>query len=80
VKEYRAALARGVDSDHITAGAKRYADERRGEPAKFTKLPATWLRKGCYDDQPDPEPPPGADGEYHPYQNPIDDSVYDEKW
>lgn len=58
VKEYRAAIARGADRDRITAGAKAYAAERKGQQAQYTKLPATWLRKGCYDDEPDPQPGP----------------------
>jgi hypothetical protein len=29
----------------------RYAAERRGEDPRFTKHPATWLRKGCWSDE-----------------------------
>jgi len=82
VKEYRAAIARGADPDRIAAGAKAYAIERKGQPAQYTKLPATWLRKGCYDDEPDPEPAPGerpplraVSGGYQPHRQP-DPSVY----
>lgn len=83
VKEYRAAIARGADPDRITAGAKAYAIERRTEPAKFTKLAATWLRKGGYDDEPDPEPvagPAQGSGGHEPYSNPADQSRYHEDY
>ncbi len=38
-------------AEQITAGAKRYAEARRGEDPKFTKHPATWLNAGCWDDE-----------------------------
>lgn len=48
----------------ITAGAKRYADERAGQNPQYTKQPATWLNQGCWEDDPAPrtrEQPSGAD-------------------
>jgi DNA-binding transcriptional ArsR family regulator len=50
---WKKAVKDGVDPDHITAGATAYARERHGEDPKYTKFPATWLNKGCYDDEPD---------------------------
>jgi DNA-binding transcriptional ArsR family regulator len=50
-----AAIERGADPQHIIAAAKTYAHERMGQDAQFTKYPATWLNKGCYDDEPDPQ-------------------------
>lgn len=76
VKEYRAAIGRGADPEHITAGAKRYAEERKGKDPQYTKLPATWLRKGCYDDEPDPEPT--ANDGYQPFRNPTNQDDYDQ--
>jgi hypothetical protein len=36
----------------VLAGAMRYAAERSGQDSKFTKHPATWLRAGCWADEP----------------------------
>jgi hypothetical protein len=47
----RAFAAAGVDPELLIAGAKRYANERAGEDPKFTKHPATWLNKGCWEDE-----------------------------
>lgn len=38
--------------DRIIAGAYRYAQERYDQDEQFTKHPATWLNKGCWDDEP----------------------------
>jgi hypothetical protein len=78
LKEWRAAVEAGADPEHIKAGAQRYAHERKGQDAKFTKFPATWLRKGCFDDEPDPEPPPQSGTGHQTYRNATDDSVWDE--
>jgi hypothetical protein len=48
------AFARAVryaPANEIIQGAMRYAVERRGEDTRFTKHPATWLRKGCWSDE-----------------------------
>lgn len=36
----------------IIRGAMRYAAERRGEDPRYTKHPATWLNKHCWNDLP----------------------------
>ncbi len=36
--------------DEIIRGAIRYATDRRGEDPRYTKNPATWLNKGCWND------------------------------
>jgi DNA-binding transcriptional ArsR family regulator len=81
-KAWIAAIERGADPQRIVAGAQAYAQERRDEDPQYTKYPATWLNKGCYDDEPDPQPgrPPlrAVSGGYQPYRNPTDQSVYDE--
>jgi hypothetical protein len=42
-----------VSLDELLAGARRYAaDPNRAK--EFTKLPATWLNRGCWDDEPLP--------------------------
>ncbi len=75
-----AAIRRGVDHQHMVDGAKRYAHDRVGEDPQFTKYPATWLNKGCYDDEPDPQPSPdqqerprlrAVSGDYQPYRQPT---------
>jgi hypothetical protein len=82
-----AAIRRGVDPQHMVDGAQRYARERAGEDPQFTKYPATWLNKGCYDDEPDAPPdkqPNGrpqlraVSGGWQPFQNPENHDVYDE--
>lgn len=80
---WKKAIAAGVDPKHITEAATAYHRERHGEDPKYTKFPATWLNKGCYDDEPD-EPARAhlraVSGGHAPYRNPEDDSVYDESW
>lgn len=80
IKAWRAAVARGADPQRIIAAATAYANERVSENPKYTKYPATWLNKGCYDDEPDPQRPPlrAVSGGYQPFRNPTDDSVWDE--
>ncbi|HEY9369102.1 helix-turn-helix domain-containing protein [Streptomyces sp.] len=63
-KAWIAAIERGADPARIVDAATVYAHERTGEDPQYTKYPATWLNKGCYDDEPDPQPrpQPGANG------------------
>lgn len=62
-KAYRQARKSGVSADELLAGAKRYAGQRRGEDAKFTKLPATWLRARCWLDETPQQPAPNGEAE-----------------
>ncbi|MHC3450831.1 helix-turn-helix transcriptional regulator [Streptomyces prasinus] len=55
-KAWIAALERGAEPQQMVDAAKDYAQERRDQDPQFTKYPATWLNKGCYDDEPDPQP------------------------
>ena len=48
---YAAAAKRGADLAAVEAGAGRYAAERRDEPARFTKHPATWLNRESWADE-----------------------------
>jgi DNA-binding transcriptional ArsR family regulator len=82
-----AAIGRGVEPKHMVDAAQAYARDRAGEDSQFTKYPATWLNKGCYDDEPDPQPdeqPNGrpqlraVSGGWRPFQNPENHDVYDE--
>jgi hypothetical protein len=80
-KAWIAAIKRGADPAHIVEAAQGYARERAQQDPKFTKYPATWLNKGCYDDEPEqPTTRPqlrAVAGGWKPYQNPIDPSVYE---
>lgn len=53
---YKRALKK-ADADTLLAGAKAYAALRKGEPRKFTKMPATWLNQECWNDEHEPEQP-----------------------
>jgi hypothetical protein len=55
-KAWIAAIERGADPKGIVDAAQAYARERAQQDPTFTKYPATWLNKGCYDDEPDPAP------------------------
>ncbi|MCP3820109.1 helix-turn-helix domain-containing protein [Streptomyces sp. A3M-1-3] len=81
-KAWIAAMDRGADPTHVVKAAEAYARERHGEDPKYTKYPATWLNKGCYDDEPDT---PGKSqlravaGGHQPWRNPEDQSAYYEE-
>lgn len=80
-KAWIAAIERGAEPKHVVDAAQAYARERAGEDPKYTKYPATWLNKGCYDDEPDTPGRPSlraVSGGWQPFQNPADQSVYDE--
>jgi hypothetical protein len=69
------AVAKGADPQDLIDAAKRYCDDptvRRG----YIKNPATWLNKKCWLDE--ATPTASASDGYRPYQNPTDQSVYDE--
>jgi hypothetical protein len=55
-KAWIAAIKRGATPERIVEAAQAYARERANKDATYTKHPATWLNKGCYDDEPDPTP------------------------
>ncbi|MDX3544352.1 hypothetical protein PV729_45465 [Streptomyces europaeiscabiei] len=79
-KAWIAALKRGAEPQLMVDAAQAYARERFGKEAQYTKYPATWLNKGCYDDEPDPQGPPlrAVSGGYQPWKNPADQDAYDE--
>lgn len=55
-KAYAAALKSGVTHERMAEGLKRYIAhlEANGTVKQYIKLPATWIRKGCYDDEYEP--------------------------
>ncbi|MDX2761603.1 helix-turn-helix domain-containing protein [Streptomyces europaeiscabiei] len=81
-KAWIAAIERGVDPKHMVDAAQAYARERAGKDAQYTKFPANWLNKGCYDDEPDPQPGRHlhAVGDSGPHRNPENDSDYHQDW
>jgi hypothetical protein len=80
LKAWKAAVKDGADPARITEAARQYARERAGQDPRYTKYPATWLNKGCYDDEPDPQPGQlrAVSSGYQPFRNPADESVWDE--
>jgi hypothetical protein len=59
-----AAARECIALDVLIAAVKRYADERAGQDPQYTKHPATWLNKGCWQDETSPPDggPPVIDG------------------
>src|SRR5262249_61365141 len=53
-RAYNRAIKNGVGQAEILRGAMRYAAERAGQEARFTKHPTTWLNGGCWEDEPSP--------------------------
>jgi hypothetical protein len=53
VNSYTKARKNGATVEELTAGARRYAAERKGQDPQFTKAPATWLNQECWTDEPD---------------------------
>ncbi|MBY8974645.1 helix-turn-helix domain-containing protein [Rhodobacteraceae bacterium NNCM2] len=62
-KAYRKAIDEGALPSDLIAGAMRYAAERDGEDPRFTKHPATWLNKGCWEDEATEQPAHHRNGE-----------------
>lgn len=81
-KAWIAAIERGVEPKHMVDAAQTYARERFGQDPKYTKHPANWLNKGCYDDEPDPQPGRHlrAVGDSGPHRNPENESDYHQDW
>lgn len=53
-KAWNSVVRRGTVPRRILDGARRYAGERVGQDAKYTKHPSTWLNGRCWEDEPDP--------------------------
>jgi len=83
-KAWCAALDRGANPQRIVDAATAYARERAQEDPKYTKYPATWLNKGCYDDEPDQpagqRPPLRAIAGGHQTYTNLPDSAYLNGW
>uniref|UniRef100_A0AAU1ZZ99 DNA-binding protein n=1 Tax=Streptomyces sp. NBC_00093 TaxID=2975649 RepID=A0AAU1ZZ99_9ACTN len=73
VRAWNKALRIGIPPERIVRAAGLYAEARHGEPSRFTKHPATWLNKGCYDDEPELVRPERG----MPHANTQDQDLYD---
>lgn len=54
LKAWREVRRKLVEPDRIITGAARYARLQAGADPKFVKHPASWLRAGGFDDEPEP--------------------------
>lgn len=52
VNAFMKARKNGTTLEELTAAARRYATERKGEDPKFTAMPATWLNQERWTDDP----------------------------
>jgi hypothetical protein len=52
LKAWPKAIATGATPTEITAAMRRYAIERAGQDPRYTKHPSTWLKDGCWADEP----------------------------
>jgi hypothetical protein len=69
-KAFESAVEGGVDAEALIAGAQRYAVERGGQEPKYTKHPATWLNKGCWEDEAPGAPVIDESGQLVAYEQP----------
>jgi hypothetical protein len=53
LKAWREVRRKRVEPERIIVGARRYARLKAGEDPKFVRHPASWLRAGGYDDEPE---------------------------
>ncbi|MEU8713591.1 hypothetical protein [Streptomyces sp. NPDC048663] len=75
-RAWNKALRDGTTPEQIVSAAEAYALERHGQPAQYTKHPATWLNGGHYDDE--PAAPGTGRTTRRGYANPADHDIYDE--
>ncbi|MFE5837227.1 hypothetical protein [Arthrobacter sp. NPDC056493] len=52
VNSYSKARKNGATAEELAAGARRYADERKGQDPQYTAAPATWLNQERWTDDP----------------------------
>ncbi|MFK0140666.1 hypothetical protein [Streptomyces murinus] len=83
LEAWRTALAAGADPRKIITAAQAYAREKAGEDFRYVKYSVNWLRERRYEDTYAPEPNGrphlrAVSGDWQPWQNPTDQSVYDE--
>ncbi len=57
-RKFERAIKSGVAPETLIAAARQYRAEVAGKDPKYVKHPATWLHRGCWDDEPDPDPAP----------------------
>ncbi|MET8080071.1 hypothetical protein, partial [Streptomyces sp. NPDC005303] len=79
------AVVNGEDPTRISTAALAYAREMAGQEFRFIKQSDNWIRERRYNDKFAPAPQPSGrpqlravSGGWQPFQNPDDQSVYDE--
>lgn len=77
-KAWTKAIKDGHDPTVITAGAARFADQRRGQDTKYTPHPATWLNAERWGDEPEQPALRAVSNGYQPWRNPTNQDDYDE--
>jgi murein DD-endopeptidase MepM/ murein hydrolase activator NlpD len=75
---YRTALRNGAKPERLIQAAQAYAHQVRGKDLQYVKYPASWLNAAAYDDEPERPALRAVSGGHQPWQNPIDQSEYDE--
>jgi hypothetical protein len=84
LEAWTAAVLNGdATPEAITAAAVAYARDKAGEERRYVKSSVNWLRDRRYLDRPAPQPEGKPNlravaGGYVPYQNPVDQDLYDE--
>ena len=76
VKAFTKAATKVDDPETLIAAAQKYRDHDERVARGYIKNPATWLNQECWLDEPAPRTQATASGEYRPYTNPTDQSVY----
>ncbi|TDT95338.1 helix-turn-helix protein [Streptomyces sp. 846.5] len=75
-KAYASAIKAGVDSGQLVTAAIKHREHwtAEGRQSGYVPYPATWLRKGSYEDELQPSRPSSS---HQAYRNPIDQSAYE---
>jgi hypothetical protein len=75
-KAYAAAVKAGIDSEQLVTAAIKHREHwtAEGRQPGYVPYPATWLRKGSYEDELQLSRPSSG---HQAYRNPTDDSIYE---
>lgn len=83
LRAWKKALKDGADPDELVQAALRFAEATKGQIKRFIKHPATWLNKGSYMNELEPEPlrlvvGGNSNGYEGPWMNPENKDLYNE--
>jgi hypothetical protein len=77
-KAYRGIITKKLaTAEVLLAGAMRYAAERSGQDAKYTKHPGTWLHGWCWTDEPAPSFARSPEGSVSGFGHHFDQALAD---